>query len=63
MILEIIMVSVAIFITFLLVVLSLTNYRFGIVWKNNDKIERVSIPIAWFLLPMALGWLWYVGLI
>lgn len=60
-IIELILVCVAFALTILVSMLTLTGYRIGIVWKEDQKVKKASVPIVWALILIGIGWLLYLG--
>lgn len=59
MVAETLIVSVAALVTAVMIFLTVTGYRIGVVWKADDEAKKLSIPIAWFTIFALLGWFFY----
>ena len=59
-IIELILVCVAFVVTILVSMLTLTGYRIGIVWKEDQKVKKASVPIVWVLMLIGISWLLYL---
>lgn len=56
---ETLLVAAAMFVTAIMILLTTTGYRVGIVWKADHEAKKLSIPIAWFTLLVLVGWFFY----
>lgn len=56
---ETLLVAAAMFVTAIMILLTTTGYRVGIVWKADHEAKKLSIPIAWFTLFVLMGWFFY----